>query len=135
MCRESVIAWRCPMESTTPFAAFDLPRDVPWAVNLTALSAHLATLVDYRKPRGVRYPLVPLLLIALFAKLAGYSHLAAIAEWAQLRAADLTRLFGLARPTMPHATTWSRLLAQAIDPVALTEQLRQFFATTYRTTF
>ena len=123
------------MDSTTAFVTFDLPRNLPWTINLTALSAHLATLVDYRKKRGVRYPLVPLLLIVLLAKLAGYSHLVAIAEWAQLRAPDLTRLFGLSRPTMPHATTWSRLLAHAIDPVALTEHLRQFFATAYHTTF
>lgn len=121
------------MDSTTALAALDLPIDVPCALNLTALSAHLVTLVDYRKKRGVRYPLVPMLLVALLAKLAGYSRLADIAEWAQLRAPDLVPLLGLDRASMPHASTWSRLLAHAIDPLALTQQLRAFFATSYHT--
>lgn len=121
------------MDSTTSLAALDLPLDLPCAINLTALSMQLATLVDYRKRRGIRYPLVPMLLVALLAKLAGYSRLADIAEWAQLRAADLTALLGLERATMPHPSTWSRLLAHAIDPLALTQQLRAFFATAYQT--
>lgn len=121
------------MDSTTLLAALNLPLDLPCAINLTALSMHLATLVDYRKKRGIRYPLVPMLLVALLAKLAGYSRLADIAEWAQLRAPELTSLLGLDRATMPHPSTWSRLLAHAIDPLALTQHLRTFFATAYQT--
>ena len=55
------------------------------------------------------------------------SHVEAIADWAQLRAADLAHLFGLARTTMPHARTWGRILAYAVDPTALEALLGQFF--------
>jgi len=61
-----------PMDATTPPFRFDLPTDLPFAFSLTALAAHLAPLVDQRKRRGTRSPLVPLLLTAVLAKLAGY---------------------------------------------------------------
>ena len=95
------------MDSTTPFLPLDLPADMAVMVDLTTLAAVLATVPDLRHRRGIRYPLVPLILIALLAKLSGATRLCALAEWAQLRAAPLARLFGLSRTTMPHYTTWS----------------------------
>ena len=56
---------------------------LPFAFSLTALAEHLAPLVDQRKRRGIRYPLVPLLLTALLAKLAGSSRLEQLSHWAQ----------------------------------------------------
>lgn len=115
------------MNSTTIPWSIDLPADVPFAFSLQDLAARLAPLVDHRDPRGVRYPLAPMLMIAILAKLAGYHRVEALADWARLRAADLVPLFGLARPTMPHARTWGRIFAQAVDPVALDGVLGQFF--------
>lgn len=115
------------MQSTTSTFAMPLPADVPFAVSITALADQLAQVVDQRQPRGVRYPLAPLLTIAILAKLAGHSRVEAIADWARLRASALTRLFGLRRPTMPHARTWGRILAHAVDPTALAITLGQFF--------
>ena len=80
------------MHSTTAPFAVPLPADVPFAFSLHALAAHLTALVDQRKPRGIRYPLVPLLTIALLAKLSGHSRVEAIADWAQLRAVELAHL-------------------------------------------
>jgi hypothetical protein len=40
---------------------------------------------DRRKRRGVRYPLVEILMIGILAKLAGQTSSRAIAEWAHLR--------------------------------------------------
>ena len=71
----------------------------------------------------------PLLALAVVAKLAGHSRLEAVADWARLRAAELARLFGLTRSTMPHPSTWSRLLGQAVDPVAFEQALTTFFQT------
>jgi len=68
-----------------------------------------------------------LLTLAVVAKLAGQSHVEGIAAWAKLRAADLVRLFGLKHATMPHPSTWSRVLGQAVDPVALEAALTTFF--------
>src|SRR5215210_4832512 len=115
------------MHSTTWPCPFQLPADVPFAFSLQALAAHLQTVPDQRKRRGRRYPLPPLLTLAVVAKLAGHSRLEALADWAKLRAADLARRFGLKRTTMPHQSTWSRILGQAVDPVALEQALTTFF--------
>ncbi len=111
---------------TLPFT-FDLPETVPFAFGLIAPAEHLAPLVDQRKRRGKSYPLVPLLLTAVLARLAGYARLEDLSDWARLRATDLTPLFGLARPTMPHQATWSRVFAHAIDLNDFEARLTDFF--------
>jgi DDE_Tnp_1-associated len=93
------------MDHTTEPLRFALPTDLPFAFSLTALAEHLAPLVDQRKRRGKRYPLVPLLLTAVLAKRAGYARLEDLSDWARLRAPDLTARFGLSRPSMPHQAT------------------------------
>jgi hypothetical protein len=110
---------RCQMYFTTLPFVLNFPAEVPFAFSLQDLAVRLATVVDQRDPRGVRYPLPTLLMIAVLAKLAGCHRVEALADWARLRAADLGTLFGLERPTMPHARTWGRIFAQAIDPTAL----------------
>lgn len=115
------------MHSTTVPFSLQLPQDLPYVFDLGALAAVFETLVDRRDPRGVRYPLAPLLALAVCAKLAGHSRITALAQWAQLRAAELAPLFGLTRSTMPHASTWSRVFAGAIDIPALEQQLGAFF--------
>src|SRR5919202_6255464 len=115
------------MHATILPGSFHLPADVPFAFSLTALAAHLQTVPDRRKRRGRRYPLAPLLALAVVAKLAGHSRVEALAAWARLRAADLVRLFGLKRTSMPHPSTWSRVLGQAVDPLALEQALTSFF--------
>jgi predicted transposase YbfD/YdcC len=115
------------MYSTTlPFAGA-LPDQIPFAFSIHALAQRLTTLVDQRDPRGVRYPLPAMLTIAVLAKLAGAHRVEALADWARLRAADLVPLFGLSRSTMPHARTWGRIFAQAVDPVALEQGIGRFF--------
>lgn len=105
----------CAVHTTTPPCSFDLPATVPFAFSLTALAVHLTPRVDQRKRRGKRYPLVPLLLTAVLAKLAGYARREDLSDWARLRAADLTTLFGLSRSSMPHQAIWSRVFAHAVD--------------------
>jgi predicted transposase YbfD/YdcC len=93
------------------------------------LYTHLLTLTDQRDPRGIRYPLAALLTIAILAKLAEQDSARAIADWAQLRAPALTDLFGLDRPTMPHPTTWNRVLGSAVDPQQFSRLVADFLAT------
>ena len=109
------LTWSLPMAHAK--SAFSLP----------ALVTALADVVDRRDPRGVRYPLAPLLAVAICAKLAGDSRLEELADWASLRAADLCRLFGLPRPTMPHPSTWSRIFGTAVDVPTLERVLGAFF--------
>jgi predicted transposase YbfD/YdcC len=101
--------------------------DEPFAFPLQALITHLAAVPETRHARGLRYPLAPLLALAILAKLAGHPSLRAIADWTRLRAADLAPFLGLARPTMPHPTTWTRALAD-LDTTLLDAQIGSFFA-------
>lgn len=117
------------MQSTTPALAIALPR-VPFLFSPLSLYARLLTLTDQRDPRGVRYPLAVLLTIATLAKLAEQNSPQAIADWAQLRAPTLTDLFGLDRPTMPHATTWNRVFGTAIDPQQFSRLVADFLTET-----
>lgn len=115
------------MHTTTIPFALQLPADLPFAFPVAQLARVLTTLVDRRSRRGRRYPLAPLLTIAVLAKLAGQSRLEPLADWARQRASELARLFGLTRLTMPHQTTWSRILATAVDVCALEGVLARFF--------
>ena len=69
------------MYSTTIPFSIDLPAAVPFAFSLQDLAARLATLLDHRDPRGVRYPRAAMLTIAILAKLAGYQRGEALADW------------------------------------------------------
>lgn len=113
------------MQSTTSSLTVSLPS-VPFLFSPHSLYAHLLTLTDHRDPRGVRYPLAALLTIATLAKLAEQNSPRAIADWAQLRAPLLADLFGLDRPTMPHATTWNRVFGAAIDPAQFSHLVADF---------
>jgi predicted transposase YbfD/YdcC len=95
----------------------------PFTIDIAEVYSHLQAVPDQRKRRGVRYPLAVLLTIALLAKLAGASQVRALAEWARDRAEELATLFGLERTTMPHPTTWSRVLSCAIAVSALEQAL------------
>ena len=121
------------MHSTTLPFTLQLPTDLPFAFSVQALAPTLHALRDQRDPRGVRYPLAPLLALAVCAKLAGHSRLEALADWARLRAPDLGRLFGLNRPTMPHPSTWSRIFGAAVDVPAFEQLLGTFFQATQHT--
>lgn len=82
---------------------------------------------DRRKRRGRRYPLAMLLLIGILAKLAGQDSSRALAQWAKLRQQELSTLFQWQRQTMPHYSTWSRVLAHAANPEELEQVMSQFF--------
>jgi predicted transposase YbfD/YdcC len=99
--------------STIPFALVD--HDQPFILDVDALYAHAATLTDGRKPRGCRYSLSLLITVAMLAKLAGFVRMQDLADWAKLRRLELQHFFGTSRSSMPHHTTWSRVLGYAVD--------------------
>jgi hypothetical protein len=113
------------MNSST-FTVTPVNGDRPVRFDIEHIYTQFLQLEDTRKRRGVRYPLAVLLTIAVLAKLAGASQLRALAEWARLRRHDLAPLFALPRASMPHPTTWSRILGQhslAEQVEALVQQL------------
>lgn len=101
------------------FTATPRGTDQTISINVTDLLTRFQTVPDGRKRRGVRYPLAVLLSIAVLAKLCGDSHIHAIADWANARAEELAKLFGLKRATMPHPTTWTRVLGHAVAARAI----------------
>ncbi len=91
-----------------------------------SLMAHLETVIDPRKARGIRYSLVHLLAFLVLAKLGGEDGMKGISEWVQLRAQGLVKLLNLERETMPHQTTYERLLDK-LDIEAFERVVGQFF--------
>ena len=116
------------MKATTISARLPLPNEA-LLFDLEALYRCLQTVPDQRSRQGLRYPLAPILLIGVLAKLAGEDSSRGIAQWAKLRQRELQLLFALKRETMPHYSTWSRVLGSGVDPQQLEQTLGQFFAT------
>ncbi len=94
------------MESTTFLAAITLPPTADVRDPLPLYRA-LQRLTDPRKRRGRRYPLALVLTLMILAKLAGETTVSGIAQWARLRTAWLSAVFGLPRPCLPCATTYT----------------------------
>lgn len=80
-----------------------------------SIFAGLQKLSDKRKRRGLRYSLALILVIIMLAKLCGENHPMGIAEWAKHRAEWLVDLFKLKRKTMPHDSTYRRILAEVVN--------------------
>lgn len=114
------------MPITTLSSTLNLPNK-PLLFDLDTLYNSLRQVRDQRARRGVRYPLAEILLIGVLAKLAGQSSSRGIADWANLRRKELQQLFALRQATMPHFSTWSRILGRAADPEELERVLGQFF--------
>lgn len=103
-------------------------RSEGFVVDLDSLFAALSRLHDRRDARGLRYALVTVLVFMVLAKLAGEDHLRGIAQWVRLRKEVLAEALGLAKPQAPHATTYSRVLRQAVDADELEQVVSQFFS-------
>jgi len=82
----------------------------------------LGTVADPRDRRGVRYPLVGVLALAVTATLAGCRSFAAIGQWAADATTDTLASFGLARMSAPDESTLRKLFAR-IDADALDQAL------------
>jgi predicted transposase YbfD/YdcC len=108
--------------STLPFTL--VASDEPYLIDVGALYIQAQTLRDQRKARGRQYSLALIVTVAVLAKLAGYSRVEDVADWAKLRRHELHQLFGTKRARMPHHTSWSRILGRAVD-VGELERLAQ----------
>jgi len=87
----------------------------------------LKTIVDPRKPRGVRHPVATIVAIALCAALSGARSFCAIAEWAQALSREGLRKLGSKRKTPPSEPTIRRVL-QRLDADRLDAHIGQWLA-------
>jgi hypothetical protein len=87
----------------------------------------LRTLVDPRKPRGVRHPVVTIVAVATWAALSGACSFNAIAEWAQGLSRDTLKRLGSKRWQPPSEPTIRRVLQQ-LDADRLDAQIGQWLA-------
>lgn len=97
-------------------------------INVSALLARFEHVPDQRKRRGVRYPLAMLLTVAVLAKLCGSSQVHAIADWAHERRSELQAVFRLKRASMPHPTTWTRVLGSGVAAEAIEAAVQPLLA-------
>jgi predicted transposase YbfD/YdcC len=97
-------------------------------VDVDSLYVALSRLADRRAKRGVRYALVTVLVLVVLAKLSGEDRLSGIAEWVRHRAAVLAEALHWVKVRVPHRTTYSRILAHAVDIREFEQVTSQFFA-------
>lgn len=94
---------------------------------IPSLAEIFAQMIDPRKPKGVRYPFQPLLLLLSLAKLCAQDTPSAIADWVQHRSAFLQAKLGLQWKRMPSLSTWQRLIGANIDAPAFDEKVGAYF--------
>ena len=91
------------------------------------LAAVLADFPDFRDPRGVRHPLLAVLLLSCVAMLCGARGESAIAEWAENYGETWRAPLGFTRPDGPSQSTVQRIF-HGIDCDALEARLAQWAA-------
>jgi len=97
-------------------------KEVSWILDINRLPLEgeggfmdlLKTVVDPRKPRGVRHPVATVVAIAVCAALSGARSFCAIAEWAQGLSREALRQLGSPRRNPPSEPTIRRVL-QGLD--------------------
>ena len=80
-----------------------------------SLYSRFQELKDSRKPRGLRYRLVNILVMMVLAKMCGEDTPSGIADWVQHRSEQLIEMLKLKRRTMPHHSTYRRVAEEVID--------------------
>jgi len=113
-------------------------KETSWMIDVNRLPLEgkdglidlLKTLVDPRKPRGVRHPVMTIVAIAVCAALSGARSFCAIAEWAQGLSRDALRQLGSKRRTPPSEPTIRRVL-QRLDADRLDVQIGQWLVRHY----
>jgi predicted transposase YbfD/YdcC len=83
--------------------------------DLGSLYAQFCQLHDTRKARGKRYRLGMILTLIVLAKLCGEDKPSGIAEWAKHRGEWLCEALQLERKTMPHRSSYERIMERVVS--------------------
>ncbi len=84
--------------------------------DVTALLRRLVTLTDSRSTKGLRFPLAPVLVLIVLAKMSGEDQPSGIADWIKHRGQRLQEALQLHWSRMPHHNTYRRILGDVIPP-------------------
>lgn len=115
------------MESSTSTSASPAARpSAEFVFSLGSLYSYLGKVVDQRKRRGIRYPLVTLLVLIILAKLCGQDKPSGIADWVQQRRAFLVEALRLKRDQLPHHSTYRRILEAGLSGDELERLLGEY---------
>jgi len=93
-----------------------------------SLYGYLQEIKDSWKPRGIRYPLVAILVMMVMAKLCGEDTPSGIADWVKHRAEQLVDMLKWKRKHMPHHSTCRRIEAEVVDPEELEQVVSMVLA-------
>lgn len=93
--------------------------------DMGSLYARLAEMTDKRKRRGIRYPLVAILVMMVMAKLCGEDSPSGIAEWVKHRSEQFVDILKLKRKRMPHHSTYRRIEEDVVNPEELEKVVSQ----------
>ena len=96
--------------------------------DIGSIYSRFQLLTDKRKRRGIRYSLTVILMIILLAKTCGENHPFGIAEWAKQRSGLLVDMLKLQRETMPHDSTYRRILADIVNVEELEQVSSEYLA-------
>ena len=93
--------------------------------DIDSIYARLGELTDRRKPRGIRYQLVTILVMMIMAKLSGEDTPSGMAEWVKHRAEQFVDILKLKRKSMPHHSTYRRIEEEVVNPQELETMVSQ----------
>ena len=91
-----------------------------------SLYAHFQTLEDSRKPKGLRYQLNTIMVMIVMAKISGEDTPSGIADWVKHRAEQFIDMLKLKRTTMPHHSTYRRILREVISVDELEQMVSDY---------
>ena len=115
----------CSAQNTTRKVEMECNTGAEVLFDVGSLYAHLQELKDSRKPRGLRYQLVTVLVMMVMAKLCGEDTPSGIADWVKHRSEQIVEMLKLKRRSMPHHSTYRRITEEVVN----VEELEQLVST------
>ena len=83
-------------------------------------------LKDNRKRKGLRYELATIMVMIMMAKISGEDTPSGIADWVKYRGEQFVNIMKLKRKTMPHHSTYRRILGEVISTTELEEMVSNY---------
>src|SRR5689334_18171467 len=106
---------------------YSIPAETGVEFEVNSLYETLLKIGDKRKARGKRYMLATVLTLSVLAKLGGEDTPEGMAGWVKYRWEELRRGLGLERNSMPHGSTYRRILGLGFEISEFESVLSAFF--------